>query len=85
MKKDNTPFEVWYDRQTDFKKGDHVELLIATTLLRGVVESVAEDAVYLTIEQRKNFSDPTDDWEPFSYEKKLSMFEMRCYCQEVRR
>lgn len=84
MTKDNTPFAVWYDRH-DYKKGDHVELLIASTLLRGVVESVAENTIYLTIEQRKNISDPADDWEPLSYEKKLSMFEMRCYCQEVRR
>lgn len=85
MTLENTPFEVWYDRQTEFKKGDHVKLLIATTLLSGVIESVADNAVYLTIEQRKNLSDPADAWEPFSYEKKLSLFEMRCYCQEVRR
>ena len=84
MTKDNTPFEVWYDRQY-FQKGDHVELLIATTLLRGVIESVADYTVYLTIEQRKNISDPADAWEPVAYKKKLSLFETRCYCQEVRR
>ena len=86
MTKDTT-FEVWYDsdRQKEFQKGDHVELLIASTILRGVVESVAENTIYLTIEQRKNIADPVDAWEPFSYEKKLSLFEMRCYCQEVRR
>ncbi len=87
--KDTTPFDVWYERdenrQTDFKKGDHVELLIATTILRGVVESVAEDSIYLTIEQRKNLSDPVDAWDPVQYKKKLSLFEMRCYCHEVRR
>lgn len=87
-KEDMTPFEDWYernDRQTDFQKNDHVELLIASLLLRGVIDSVAEDAIYLTIEQRKNLSDPADAWEPVQYQKKLSLFEMRCYCHEVRR
>ena len=86
--KDTTPFDVWYerdDRQTDFKKGDHVELQIASTLLRGIIDSVAEDSIYLTIEQRKNLSDPDNTWEPVAYKKKLSLFEMYCYCQEVRR
>lgn len=89
MTRDNTPFQVWYERdenrQSDFRKGDHVNLLIASTLLRGVVDSVAEDSIYLTIEQRKNISDPVNAWEPIQYKKKLSLFEMRCYCQEVRR
>lgn len=69
----------------DFRKGDIVELWISSTALRAEVQSVGENDIYLIVTGRKNISDASAEWEPVTYKKKLTMFEMYVYCQAVKR
>lgn len=68
-----------------FKKGDIVELWIASTALRAEVHAVGEQDIDLIVTGSKNTADTSADWEPVSYKKKLSLFEMCVYCQAVER
>lgn len=68
-----------------FRKGDIVELWISSTALRAEVQSVGENDIYLIVTGRKNISDASAEWEPVTYKKKLTVFEMLVYCQAVKR